>query len=200
MTTPAPTVDRLPIPGGAQMTVRINQNGQQSVVVLGYVTGQAGWPTAAQALAQLERAWTMLKINVSNANTCTGGLLRDVSGDENGAIEIPAPTTPTGAYNGAVAFGAGAVLLKWSTPNGSRSGKGRTFVPGIPAGRLQADGRSIVTADVASINAACTTYLTSSVTAGVLLPAVLSFKRGLAYPITSGAVAPVAGTQRRRMR
>jgi hypothetical protein len=201
MTSPAPdtTAPRLPIPAARQMTIRVNQWGQEAAMVLGFVA--PGAVTTAQAQAQLQSIWNVLRVAMSNSVTCTGAVLRDVSGDENGALELAAPTNSAGAFNGRSAVAAAGTLVKWGSTNGSRSGKGRTFIPALPEANIADNSRSLrVPEHVTPLQNALNTYLGATTTTQPLYPAVLSFSRGVAYPITSAAVGPIAAMQRRRMR
>lgn len=197
MTEPT-TVTRLPIPQGYQLAVAIDQGGQQSAVVLGYVA--PAMPTTEQAQAEFNRVWAMLRTAMSNGSQATGAILRDVSGAEGNAIELAAPINPVGAAVGFPGVAAASTLIRWGSTNGSRSGKGRTFVPALPAGSVADNGRNVRPEHVTSVQGAIDAYLGGTAVDSPMFLAVLSFKRGAAYPITSGAVAAIAGIQRRRMR
>lgn len=198
MTTATPP--RLWIPGGRQLTVSFTVGGQDAVVVLG---GQGGgaWNDAAGAATWRDAFWNAFRPEICSAVTCTGAVLRTVEGPDGQVIEVGAPTNPVGLNSGAMTLAGAAMVIKWKTAQGGRSGKGRTFVPGVNEGAVSADGRTWGTGHNAGVQTCINNYLGSApLSAAGLTPAVLSFRRGAAYAITSGSLAPIVGLQRRRMR
>lgn len=198
MTSPSAT--RLPIPNAAQLTVRMLDNGQDAVVVLGAVVN-GGVLTSAKANVWLDAAWQAFKPLMAPSVTCSGGTCRDVSSVEGQVFDLPAPPTPTGTGATVTTVRAATTLVKWSSATGGRTGKGRTYFPGIPAGSIDSGGRTYIPVWSTSVQTAVNAYLNSAALATEGIdPAILSFTRGAARPITSGALAPVVGIQRRRMR
>lgn len=198
MTTTAPP--RLPIPGGLQLSVRFSQNGQDAVCVLGGYRA-SGFTQPAGAQAWLNEFWARFKHLAAPSVVVVGGTCRDVSGPDGTVHELSAPASAAGTATNPSNLVAQSTFIKWSTATGGRTGKGRTFLPGLPTVAIAADGRSYLAAHGPAVQAACAAYIGSSVMAAeAIQPAVLSFRRGLARPITAGALAPLVGLQRRRMR
>jgi hypothetical protein len=138
---------------------------------------------------------------VHSSVSCLGATLRDVSGPDGQVIEVGAPASPAGGAAGTAGLLAGSTLIKWSTATGGRTGKGRTYLPGLGTGYVEANGRTYTASFSGTAATAIAAYLGhASMTDGGIRPAVLSFRRGAARRITSGGLAPVVGVQRRRMR
>jgi hypothetical protein len=139
---------------------------------------------------------------MSSAVTIVGATGRDVSSSEGQVYEVGAPATNfNGGAGGDVTIRAASILIRWSTAQGGRSGKGRTFLPGLPRLNTSGDGRTYTPQMTGVVNGAISAYLASTTMSQQgLQPAVLSFRKGAAYPITGGALASVIGVQRRRMR
>lgn len=200
MTTPAPAV-RLPIPNGWQLTMNFVQSGQPSAVVLGFSDTDAGGINNTEAQALLNASWLAFRDCTVTTVSCTGGVLRHVGPGGLPPFELIAPPSPTGVDPGGSSVAAGSALIRWRTANSSRNGRGRTFLPAIPAGWLDATGRGIHGAAQTVLQTAITRHLSNTGSyAKALTPAVLSFTKGQAYVITSGSPSPVIGIQRRRMR
>lgn len=201
MTSPAPTpVPRLPIPTGLQLTVRVTQEGQEAAVVLGFLLNNASSPTQALAQALLQAQWNAIRNMTTSTTICTGGTLRSLAASNNVVFELAAPSSPAGIDTTAPTVAAVATLIKWSTANGTRSGKGRTFIPGTPAAWVAAGGRSLTAAAQTVVNQRASEMLSHTAEWPGLQSAVLSFKNGVGYPITGGAPGGRLGIQRKRMR
>lgn len=201
MTTPAPTTPPRLYPANAyQLTLNLTHEGQAAVVVLGAKTN--GTFLVESDLQQWKNhAWDTFKGLVSSDVSCTGAIGRSVSSAGGTVWELGPPTTPAGQGDSASnAVAAAAVLIKWSTATGGRSGKGRTFLPGLAQINVQSDGRSYTTAFQTLANNKAAAYINGAVFSASIKPAVLSFTKGEAYQITSGALSPRIGLQRRRMR
>ena len=127
--------------------------------------------------------------------------MRAVDGS-NTVLELGPPTTPGGGISSQQpAVASASTLVKWQSTVGGRSGKGRTYIPGLAAANVTATGRTLPAAEVTRVQTALNTYLAFGHGAAYNLdPCVLSFTNGSAALITSGAVQSVIGTQRRRMR
>ena len=198
MTTPA--TPRLPIANAHQMTLKLNQGGQTAAIVLG-AKGAGAWGSQTEANAWANQVWEVLREGVSSSVQCVGAVVRDTDGDGLGVYEVGAISNPAGTVTGAIAPAAASALIRWSTTQGGRSGKGRTFLPGMVASWVDTDGRTFAAAGRSYLQARINGYLAIPLYAsGTLTPAVLSFKRGQAYSITGGAVSSIIGIQRRRMR
>lgn len=198
MTSPTPT--RLPITGGYQMTLHLLQGSQRAAVVLG--AGGHGGPFMVQSDAQswVDGTWAAFRPYITNNTSCVGATVRLTQVD-GGVWEFGAPASPQGGNVNGQALAAACWLLKWQTATGGRSGKGRTFLPGLPSSQVAADGRSYVADAPTNANAMITAYLGQPLFQGAgIKPSVLSFRRGVGYPITSGSLGSVVGIQRRRMR
>lgn len=198
MTTPTAT-PRLWIPGGWQMSLRFNQYGQESVVVLG-AAGPSGGMTNAKAAEWRDAATAAFRPLFVSGVSVQGATVRDV-GQRNGTvIELGPPATANGSSTASSSHAAACTLIKWSTARGGRSGKGRSYIPGLPYTALNGDGRTYATAFATAIATAASQYLNAALWSVDYKPVVLSFRTGTGTVITGGAAAPVAGTQRRRMR
>lgn len=199
MTSPAPV--RLPIAGAVQLTMRLTQQGQPAAVVLGYFGGPAN-PGLVTSQSILNAAWYKLVRPLTTSDvTCTGGVMRSVDGSEI-SVELAAPSGGTTvAAAGVSNIAAACSVIKWSSAGPGRSGKGRTFIP-LPGPATQ-DARAFTSTWTTTANNAAAAYLADPAFGGgggFHKPAILSFKRGAAYVITAGALSPVVGIQRRRMR
>jgi hypothetical protein len=191
------------VANGYLLTLALQQGGQLANVVLGF-TDKANPVVLTTTNTQLvlDKAWQLLRTMMTSSVTCSGGTLRDLGGQAPGQVyELAAPPTPVGVGNPPDAVAAACTLIKWVTTNGTRSGKGRSFVPGIPSSAVQAGGRLVAAAHSSGIAPNLASYIAGTGTwEQPLQPAVISRKNGVAYPIISGAVAGVVGIQRRRMR
>jgi hypothetical protein len=198
MTTPVSKT--LPIVNGYQMTLRLAQDGQAAAIVLGCKGVGGTFMVESDAVLWRDSAWAafrpLMVATVTPQNTTVRSCTKD------GIVwELGAPSTGTAAATGSTTLAAACTLIKWSTTQGGRSGKGRTFLPGLPATAMAAGGRSYTAAWSTAVATAVSNYLASApFTAPGLKPAVLSFTRGEAYVIQSGGLAGVVGVQRRRMR
>lgn len=201
MTQPTPA--RLPIPNGRQLTLRLTQAGQEAAIVLGFIDDGAA-TTASQAADVQNAAWNAFKPLIYSDVTLVGSVWRDVSEAEADAIEVP-PPSGTGAANGAAggtaSVAAASTLIRWATGGGGRSGRGRTYLPGLATVSVAAGGREYTTSYRTTVTSQITAYLANSTwtTVGVR-PAVLSFTKGAAREIVTGSLSPIVGVQRRRMR
>jgi hypothetical protein len=199
MTTPPPVLGRY-IPNAVQLTIKLNHNGQAAAVVLGATRPSVG-ATPGIAEAWRDAFWTAFRPLICSTTAVTGAVLRDVSGPDGDVSEVGAPTTNAAGFQGLVAaVGASAALIKWSTATGGRTGKGRTYIPGLPRDYVGPDGRLYTAQFQTEAQARINNYLAATIFASDFRPAVLSFTRGAARPITGGSPASVVGLQRRRMR
>jgi hypothetical protein len=147
-----------------------------------------------------DAAWAAFRPLISSDVSCAGATGRYVHEPAGQVFEFGAPTTPAGGNASTQGLAGGATLIKWATDTGGRSGKGRTFLPGLTNGVIGPGGRTYTAAHATATATAITNYLGSSAFTAEIRPAVLSFTKGAAYPITNGAISPIIGLQRRRMR
>lgn len=203
MTTPVPTPKppRLPIPGGIQLTLKGTDGGQPFAIVLGAVGPAGAGISTGIAEAWRNEAWARFRNLCSNVVVVQSAVLRHVEDPLMLPFEVGAPPSPTGSSVDARAIGAASFLLKWQTATGGRSGRGRTFLPGLPHPFVTPDGRAYTSDARTSAQTVLNAYIGAAMwdTIG-FRPAVLSFRRGAAYEIVSGAPASIVGVQRRRMR
>jgi hypothetical protein len=198
MTTPTPLARPV---DGRQMTLLLDDRGQPSAVVLGALAEPSVNLVTTQAEAWIEAAWEAFRPLVVGTVTCTGAIVRDVSIVDGRVIELGAPANPTGSGGAASSVASAATLIKWSTGGGGRSGKGRSFIPGLSQSQVGADGRSYQAGYAATVQQAVSAYLGNpGLGSQGLLPAVLSFSKGQAQVILSGGLSGTIGVQRRRMR
>jgi hypothetical protein len=198
MTTPAPRAYPL---NGRQLTVKINQAGQEAVVVLGGRLTAGPEITAAKASAWLDTFWAAFRPVILGTYSCTGATLRDVNAAEGTVVEVGQPPNPTGFGGSGDTVAAACTLVKWSTAKGGRSGKGRTYIPGLSSAAVSPGGRTYDSGHVTKVNTAIAAYLNSGTWGTInIVPAVLSFTKGESNTITGGSIAAVVGVQRRRMR
>lgn len=197
MTTPS---TRLYPAGGHQLTLNLVQDGQEAAIVLGAVTRPERFLVAADFAAWRDAAWGAFRSLCQTGTSCAGATGRLVMRASGSVVELGPPPSPGGALTGAVGLASGSTLIKWGTAEGGRSGKGRTFIPGLPISSVAAGGRTYSSAHQTAIATAVSSYLGAALWTGGLSPAVLSFTKGQAHVITSGAASPIVGLQRRRMR
>lgn len=198
MTTPV-TAPRVYPPDGVQLTVRMDHAGQPAVVVLGGRLAGGTAITAPMAETWRDHFWNNARALINTETKITGATLRDTRVAAGAQVDVGAPATnQAGTVTGAKALGSGSTLIKWSTATGGRRGKGRTFIPGLASGAVDLNGRNYTAGHATAVTTFVTAYLAPP--AGMPQPAVLSFTFGGAYPITAGALAPIVGLQRRRMR
>lgn len=190
---------RLYPPGSFQVTLNLLQGTQVAAVVLG-LKGAGGFITQPELVAIRDLAWNAFRPLISNSTTCTGATARNTSAASGPVIEAGAPATPAGGSANVTGLASGCSLIKWGTDLGGRSGKGRTYLPGLPVGSVGTDGRTYTPAHITAMQTAISNYLAAGGWPTGVRPAVISFTKGTASPITSGAPSPIIGLQRRRMR
>lgn len=181
--------------------MRLMVEGQPAVIVLG-ARGAGGWTDATGVTAWRDAAWDAFRTLCNGGVTCTGATGRDVSGPLAPVFDVGAPPLNiAGTRTGTLTLGAGCYLVKWVTATGGRSGKGRTFVPGLLAADLGPDGRKYTLNTFGLVDTAVKNYRDGLAAKAVgLTPAILSFRRGAAFDITGGSLSSIPGVQRRRMR
>lgn len=190
------------VPNAYQMTVRMTDRGQTAAVVLGLLDSDAAAPSmdASNAAAWLAAWWSSMRIAVGTNLVCTGATVRDLGSVGGSVWEVAPPADPAGAGASAGAVAAACALLKWRTADGTRSGKGRTFLPGIAQVAIDTDGRSLTTGARGAVLTQAQVYLGKPLFTGTFGPAVISFKNQVARRITSVDVATTVAIQRNRMR
>lgn len=199
VTTPSPT-PRLPIANGYQLTLNLSDGGQPAALVLG-ARGPVGGINATVAAAWRDAAWNEFRKMAASDVVLVGATVRDVDGSPAPPIEVGAGTTPGGTLAGTRTLAAACTLVKWQTALGGRSGRGRTFIPGLTGANVSSNGRTYAATYSDFCQANINNYRTSAALASAgIVPCILSFRRGEATPIESGALAVIVGVQRRRMR
>jgi hypothetical protein len=180
----------------------MQQNGQDTAVVLGAIGGALGTLSSATGQAWLNHFWSTFRASMTSTVTCTGGVYRDVSQADGVTFDLAAPPSPAGGNVGAQAVAAASMLIRWRTESGGRSARGRTYLPGVPANIVDLDYRSIKAADLVPLQTAADAYTAGFSSGGIadLEPAILSFTKGAAYAVVRGNPVSVLGIQRRRMR
>jgi hypothetical protein len=197
MTTPTPVISN-----GVTLTVSYSVAGQVAQNVLGgYVTDVGTGLSTTEAARWRDAWWNAVRSLLPGAVTCTGAILRDRREVDAQVYEVGAPATPAGTDSGSLSVAAAGGLIVWRTAFGGRSGRGRTFLPGIGEADVDTNGRTIASAYATRMQTAIDAYLGSMEPAdGNVVPAVISERVGNARQITSGSPASILGMQRRRMR
>jgi hypothetical protein len=197
MTTPLP----FEIPGAYFLTVNTTQAGQPAQNVLGFAVNDLTFPTVEQFVQLLDAYWGVFRTVTAADTSCTGGTVRQAK-TEGVVWELSAPANPAGSSTaGTTSVAAYCAMVKWSTATGGRSGKGRTYLPGVPKDAIAVGGRSFTPTYASAVATAITNYRTHAQWATMdCHPAVLSRVDQAEYPITAGALAAIPGIQRRRMR
>lgn len=197
MTTPSET--RLYPPSSAQLTLNLLQSNQEAAIVLG-LKHTGVFLVASDAMAVRDAAWAAFRPLIHSNVSCVGATLRHTNEASGRVDELGPPPNPLGSNASAAGVASGCTLIKWGTGTGGRSGKGRTYLPGLSTGAINTDGRTYSTTHQTATGTAIAAYLGASAFSSAVKPAVLSFTKGEAYTITSGAISPIVGLQRRRMR
>jgi hypothetical protein len=199
-----PTIVRLPIPNAAQLTVKMLQGGQPCAVVLGGRLGPGTAVTAAMGTAWLALFWSRFSPGLSGQVTVQGATIRDTSGPGGISFDVGPPASPGGGAAGTMALAAASYVIQWRTGTGGRSGRGRSYLPGVMPIDVQTDGRTLQPTAVTTWKGRADGYIADLFAASGALtgldPAVLSFTKGQASEILTSTVPPVLGIQRRRMR
>lgn len=200
MTTPV--VDPTAIANGCSLTVNWTQNGQPAATVLGgYVADTASAITQAEVQRWLNAFVQNVASYISNSVTCTGGIYRDLRAGADDVIEVGPPASAAGGFITGTSFAAASFLVKWRTADASRSGKGRTFLPGVANSHVNADGRTLTAAAINDLTVGLNAYRAAMEPAdGIIVPGVLSRKKGFSRQVTGYSIGQVVGIQRRRMR
>lgn len=196
----SPTTSPRVIPQGFQLTLKLTHGGQPAAIVLG-ATGPGSWTDTQGVEAWRDAAWTALRQIAHTSVVCIGATGRSLSTADALPYEVGAPANQAGFQGGTPTVAAACSLLKWTTSTGGRSGRGRTFVPGLCQEYVVSPGRAYLPAYITTMQGAVNNYLSAMAANGAgLSPAVLSFRRQQAFVITGGSPASIIGMQRRRMR
>lgn len=197
MTAPQPPVN---IPGAYTLTVNYNQQGQEAVSVIGLKSSTNGFLTRADGIIALQAWMDNIRNLLSNQYTVTGGVMRSLIPLPI-VEELPAPNSNTGTSTQPNPQPALSYLVKWNTARGGRSGKGRTFIPGVPPLNLGPDGRTLIASVPPLVTDQMTALLQTAAFGGSGMQlAVISRKFSVASAITSGTCSTFPGVQRRRLR
>ncbi len=192
----------IPVANGCQLAVRYNIQGQPAVTVLGGYWTVPPAVTIAEGQRWLNAWWDAVRPSITDAVSCMGAEFRDLSNVPGAAVEIPAPPLPKGGIVASLSLSAASYIVKWQTATPGRSGRGRTFVPGVTENNIEPDGRSIVAAAVGvlqgNVEAKYRNVLVPA--AGNVVPGVISRKQAFCRQVNGQSVGAVVGIQRRRMR
>lgn len=187
------------VPDGYRLTVRYNQSGQEAVSVLGFEAQTGVFLVQSDGQAALNAFWAAFRPVVAGDVSVTGAEWRYLSPSAS-PVELAAPPSPTGGSSSTTSFAALATLIKWKSNGPGRSGRGKTFLPGVGNVNVASNGRTYSSAHATAVATAITNYLGASAFATAMKPAVISLKNQQAYDITSGSLATVVAIQRRRQR
>ena len=189
------------IPNSAQLAVKYSHGGQDAITVL-----SGRWSTRPEfdlvlGSGWLADWWNAIRGSITSDVTCLGATLRDTSVPFGTVVEVPAPNLPQGLVTTGGTVMAASFLVKWRTATGSRRGKGRAFVPGVPAAAVAPGGRTLTSAAITGLQGNLETYRTQRAgSASGTVAAVMSRADLVVRPITTASVGSIIGIQRRRMR
>jgi hypothetical protein len=197
---PAPTPPNL---GAFTLAVSYSVNGQLAVNVLGgKIREENPFYTQADVDTWLRIWWEQVRQEMSSDVTLLGAQMRDLRAEGNTFDAALPAAAKTGAIAAPATVLNTSFLIRWKSAQGGRRGKGRTFVPGLPAASLSDDSRGVAATPAAAFQVTVNAYL-NQMTADLgqaMLPAVVSRKFGTSAYITSGTLAGIVGTQRKRLR
>jgi hypothetical protein len=197
MTAPFPST----VTDGCSLTVRYTTGGQQAVNVLGGKINGPFFPTPANVQTWLDAWWGQMRSIVSPNLTCLGAQYRDLSVADGGTLDVAPSGSPTGTNGGGISLAAASYLIAWRTASGGRSGRGRTFLPGVPEEAVEPGGVVLQEGNRAGVTSRAGLYIAAMQPGnGPIQAAVISRRLGLARPILSASTASTVGVQRRRMR
>lgn len=199
----------IPAPGVLQVEMIYSLLGQIVENVYHVQVGSGGTPateTEMDSLAATMENWESVTGRGDRTNACVLTLIRvrrlDVAGD---LVKEYTPVSPvTGSGTGGAAPGNVTVAIRWSTGQGGRSNRGRTYFIGMPVNFLS--GNQLTSAAQTQIAASYAGLLsgingTSGLHMGVLSFAHNKFWRNTAQftPITHSSVEVNLDSQRRRL-
>jgi hypothetical protein len=197
MTAPFPST----VTDGCSLTVRYTTAGQEAVNVLGGKINGPFFPTTANVQAWLDAWWGQMRSIVSPNLTCLGAQYRDLSQVDGGTVEVLPSGSPTGTNGGGISLAAAAYLINWRTTAGGRSGRGRTYLPGVPEEAVEPGGVTLQSGNQAGVTSRAGLYVAAMQPGnGPIQAAVVSRRLGLARAITTASTASTVGMQARRMR
>ena len=163
---------------------------------------QNGGGDAAGAGVAVRNAWKSTNgplSQLSNLYVLSQFVTTDI-GSSNGAINVLTDTTAgTQAATNSFATAGACALIKWNGGTRSRSARGRLYYGPIREIDINADGRTLTSAQQGFFNTAFNNFRSSLSGAGYPL-VVLSRKLSQSFPVTSSAVETTIATQRRRIR
>ncbi len=195
------------IPGAAKVEVLYTWMGSKNMALVMHAGQPAEVPTpwtAAEVASIAEAVWT------ATTNGATGFIGEQTHDITELSVRVTDLSTSSGpqfttvhpAVNGAAAGSsappADAVVVSLLTSLRSRSGRGRIYVPGFPAGSLDAHGA--ISAPLAAYMESAVAALDAALTASTAHArlAVASRRLGTYHNITGQHVHPLVRTQRRR--
>lgn len=190
---------QLIIPSCFQVTIQMVAGGHPIENVIG-VRNASG--SAAGAAAAVLAAWKIASgplTGLSSLVTMVGVRAVDIS-SSNGAIVTVGDTTAGGTtVTNQLATRGACAVVQWNGGTRSRSSRGRLYYGPTMESDIQADGATLGTAIVTSINTRFTNFRNSLSGASYPL-VVLSRKLSQDFSVTSHVCEATIGTQRRRIR
>lgn len=195
-----------PVPGCASAAVRIDLNGADGNMVLGFRKPGGFSQGELESLGLVLLSWATAGIMPSLSNEVLLGdiTLYDLSA-EDGPKAVVAPTSPvTGGRAGQSLPNNVAVCITHYTAQRGRSGRGRTYVPGLSEN--DQGGNLIVAGATDGLVEAFNVDLPGSLPVGYEFVVISRYTgkvrrtNGVAYPITSSVLrTSKVRTQRRRL-
>lgn len=189
---------QLIIPGVVQVAIVASSGGQDVINVVGV---RKGGGTTVQAVEAVRTAWTSGTSNPLSLHTNSYQMVEyrgmDLS-TANGDI-VSVAGTGAGSNTTQNATNAASALVKFNGGTRSASSRGRLYFGPLHEAQINADGRTLVSAQQTALTTSMNGFRTSLETAGNPL-CVISRLNSSATNVTSLSVASVIATQRRRIR
>lgn len=148
---------------------------------------KAAWKATSSFHSRLSSYYQLQNVHAMDLSSVDGEIA-DVGDSANGGQGTVALAT-----NGACA------LVKWNGGTRSGSSRGRMYFGPITESVINADGRTLASAEVTSLTNAANNFINSLSGAGFPL-VVISQKQAKATTVTSAAVESIIASQRRRIR
>jgi hypothetical protein len=147
------------------------------------------------AITALDAFYEAIKARIQAGTITVEGLARTVDQNPNEYIGGSGLTTTTTGATGGLLSASVVLSLKSNFVGGSR--RGRKYLGPLYAAGIQADGRSVASSVATDVVNAATTLI-GTTTSGIEF-GVWSRQEEVFTPITTVAVNPIVGTQRRRL-
>lgn len=188
----------LVVPQTVQVAIEMTCSGQKVYNVLGFTNAFGSSPSYILNLVKTEweRTNGPLKLKPSQV-AMVGYHFTDLS-SSSGAVAFLGSTT-TGGVTTALSTMASSALIKLSTGTRSRSQQGRLYHGPLGETQIDADGRTVASSYVTSLNTAYDTFRVN-MAAGNCGWQIISRKNLVSTGITTVSASPLVATQRRRQR